>query len=104
MRHKPDVGARGPTVDARKATLRAPDDNRHKDDDLRDDKELNMPFWTAICLILVLSAVGLTYEIAAGRVLAPFFRDVSRDVDGGDRDRAGGVLAGQRIGRFRGRT
>ncbi|KPQ16754.1 MAG: Spermidine synthase [Rhodobacteraceae bacterium HLUCCO18] len=32
-----------------------------------------MPFWTAICLILVLSAVGLTYEIAAGRVLAPFF-------------------------------
>lgn len=32
-----------------------------------------MRFWTAIALILVLSAVGLTYEIAAGRVLAPFF-------------------------------
>ena len=32
-----------------------------------------MPFWTTIALILVLSAVGLTYEIAAGRVLAPFF-------------------------------
>jgi spermidine synthase len=54
-------------------TLRAPDENRHKGRDLRDDKELNMRFWTAIGLILVLSAVGLTYEIAAGRVLAPFF-------------------------------
>lgn len=32
-----------------------------------------MRFWTIIALILVLSAVGLTYEIAAGRVLAPFF-------------------------------
>jgi spermidine synthase len=32
-----------------------------------------MPFWTAIGLILLLSATGLTYEIAAGRVLAPFF-------------------------------
>ena len=32
-----------------------------------------MKFWTAIILILVLSALGLTYEIAAGRVLAPFF-------------------------------
>ncbi|MBF9061111.1 spermidine synthase [Rhodobacterales bacterium HKCCSP123] len=32
-----------------------------------------MPFWTAIVLILLLSATGLTYEIAAGRVLAPFF-------------------------------
>ncbi|MBJ3764513.1 fused MFS/spermidine synthase [Maribius pontilimi] len=32
-----------------------------------------MRFWTKIGLILVLSAVGLTYEIAAGRVLAPFF-------------------------------
>ena len=32
-----------------------------------------MRFWTTISLILVLSAVGLTYEIAAGRVLAPFF-------------------------------
>lgn len=32
-----------------------------------------MKFWTAIALILVLSALGLTYEIAAGRVLAPFF-------------------------------
>ncbi|SDE80998.1 fused MFS/spermidine synthase [Limimaricola pyoseonensis] len=32
-----------------------------------------MRFWTTIGLILVLSVVGLTYEIAAGRVLAPFF-------------------------------
>ena len=32
-----------------------------------------MRFWTSIALILVLSVVGLTYEIAAGRVLAPFF-------------------------------
>lgn len=32
-----------------------------------------MRFWTTIGLILMLSAVGLTYEIAAGRVLAPFF-------------------------------
>jgi MFS family permease len=32
-----------------------------------------MRFWTSIALVLVLSAVGLTYEIAAGRVLAPFF-------------------------------
>lgn len=32
-----------------------------------------MRFWTAIGLILTLSAVGLTFEIAAGRVLAPFF-------------------------------
>lgn len=32
-----------------------------------------MRFWTTIGLILVLSLVGLTYEIAAGRVLAPFF-------------------------------
>jgi len=32
-----------------------------------------MRFWTTINLILVLSIVGLTYEIAAGRVLAPFF-------------------------------
>ena len=32
-----------------------------------------MRFGTSIGLILVLSAVGLTYEIAAGRVLAPFF-------------------------------
>ena len=32
-----------------------------------------MRFATIIALILVLSAVGLTYEIAAGRVLAPFF-------------------------------
>ena len=30
-------------------------------------------FPLTIALILVLSAVGLTYEIAAGRVLAPFF-------------------------------
>lgn len=32
-----------------------------------------MRFGTSIILILVLSIVGLTYEIAAGRVLAPFF-------------------------------
>ncbi len=32
-----------------------------------------MRFWTTISLILILSLVGLTYEIAAGRVLAPFF-------------------------------
>ncbi|WP_201742294.1 fused MFS/spermidine synthase [Mangrovicoccus ximenensis] len=32
-----------------------------------------MRFWTTIGLLLVLSIVGLTYEIAAGRVLAPFF-------------------------------
>ncbi|MFT6121391.1 MAG: putative membrane-bound spermidine synthase [Yoonia sp.] len=32
-----------------------------------------MKFWETISLILVLSVVGLTYEIAAGRVLAPFF-------------------------------
>lgn len=32
-----------------------------------------MRFWIIILLVLVLSAVGLTYEIAAGRVLAPFF-------------------------------
>ena len=32
-----------------------------------------MRFATTIALILVLSAVGLTYEIAAGRVLAPYF-------------------------------
>lgn len=32
-----------------------------------------MRFWTTMGLILALSAVGLTYEIAAGRVLAPFF-------------------------------
>jgi hypothetical protein len=32
-----------------------------------------MRFWVTIGLILILSALGLTYEIAAGRVLAPFF-------------------------------
>lgn len=32
-----------------------------------------MRFWITIALTFVLSAVGLTYEIAAGRVLAPFF-------------------------------
>ena len=32
-----------------------------------------MRFWITIGLIGVLSALGLTYEIAAGRVLAPFF-------------------------------
>ncbi len=36
-------------------------------------KEAVIRFSTTISLILVLSAVGLTYEIAAGRVLAPFF-------------------------------
>ena len=36
-------------------------------------KEAIIRFSVAIFLILVLSAVGLTYEIAAGRVLAPFF-------------------------------
>lgn len=36
-------------------------------------EDANMRFWTTITLILVLSVVGLTYEIAAGRVLAPFF-------------------------------
>lgn len=33
----------------------------------------DLRFWITIGLILVLSAAGLTYEIAAGRVLAPFF-------------------------------
>lgn len=37
------------------------------------DKEIHIRFPVTIALILVLSAVGLTYEIAAGRVLAPFF-------------------------------
>lgn len=32
-----------------------------------------MQFWVDIALILVLSAHGLTYEIAAGRVFALFF-------------------------------
>ncbi|WP_407495660.1 fused MFS/spermidine synthase [Pseudooceanicola sp. MF1-13] len=36
-------------------------------------KESTIRFSITILLILVLSAVGLTYEIAAGRVLAPFF-------------------------------
>lgn len=36
-------------------------------------KERPIRFSVIIALILVLSAVGLTYEIAAGRVLAPFF-------------------------------
>ncbi len=36
-------------------------------------KEVVISFSVTIALILVLSAVGLTYEIAAGRVLAPFF-------------------------------
>ncbi len=35
--------------------------------------EAAIRFSVTIALILVLSAVGLTYEIAAGRVLAPFF-------------------------------
>ncbi|SLN61399.1 fused MFS/spermidine synthase [Roseisalinus antarcticus] len=38
-----------------------------------DTQEADIRFSTTIALILVLSAVGLTYEIAAGRVLAPFF-------------------------------
>ncbi|MGR3322611.1 MAG: fused MFS/spermidine synthase [Pseudooceanicola sp.] len=37
------------------------------------DKEAPIRFSVTIALILALSAVGLTYEIAAGRVLAPFF-------------------------------
>tara|TARA_R110000787_G_scaffold223578_1_gene331908 strand:- start:244 stop:1881 length:1638 start_codon:yes stop_codon:yes gene_type:complete len=40
---------------------------------LLNNKETTIRFSVAIALILVLSAVGLTYEIAAGRVLAPFF-------------------------------
>lgn len=39
----------------------------------RHPKEIVIGFPVNIVLILVLSAVGLTYEIAAGRVLAPFF-------------------------------
>ncbi|WP_196780507.1 fused MFS/spermidine synthase [Roseovarius gahaiensis] len=39
----------------------------------QNDKEGTIRFSVTIALILVLSAVGLTYEIAAGRVLAPFF-------------------------------
>ncbi|MCM2563640.1 fused MFS/spermidine synthase [Lutimaribacter sp. EGI FJ00015] len=35
--------------------------------------EAAIRFSVAIALVLVLSAAGLTYEIAAGRVLAPFF-------------------------------
>ncbi len=38
-----------------------------------DAEEAVIRFWTTISLTLVLSAVGLTYEIAAGRVLAPYF-------------------------------
>ncbi len=37
------------------------------------EKDHLIRFSITIALILVLSAVGLTYEIAAGRVLAPFF-------------------------------
>lgn len=37
------------------------------------EQEVSIRFPTAIALTLVLSAIGLTYEIAAGRVLAPFF-------------------------------
>lgn len=40
---------------------------------LADEEEADIRFSMTIALILVLSAVGLTYEIAAGRVLAPFF-------------------------------
>ncbi|SEQ55116.1 Spermine/spermidine synthase [Loktanella sp. DSM 29012] len=36
-------------------------------------KETAIRFSVTIALILVLSALGLTYEIAAGRVLAPYF-------------------------------
>ena len=38
-----------------------------------DAEEAFMRFVITIGLIFVLSAVGLTYEIAAGRVLAPYF-------------------------------
>jgi MFS family permease len=41
--------------------------------DFTTAEEVPLKFWITIGLILVLSAVGLTYEIAAGRVLAPFF-------------------------------
>ncbi len=40
---------------------------------VKNANEATMRFWITIGLILVLSAVGLTYEIAAGRVIAPFF-------------------------------
>ncbi|PWR01014.1 spermidine synthase [Meridianimarinicoccus roseus] len=40
---------------------------------LKTTWEASIRFSITIALILVLSAVGLTYEIAAGRVLAPFF-------------------------------
>ncbi len=40
---------------------------------LKDGEEADIRFSITIALILVLSAVGLTYEVAAGRVLAPFF-------------------------------
>lgn len=39
----------------------------------KNGKETAIRFSVTITLILVLSAAGLTYEIAAGRVLAPFF-------------------------------
>ncbi|MEQ6250319.1 fused MFS/spermidine synthase [Sulfitobacter sp. HNIBRBA3233] len=39
----------------------------------QEPREVAIRFSVTITLILVLSAVGLTYEIAAGRVLAPFF-------------------------------
>jgi predicted membrane-bound spermidine synthase len=46
-------------------------DKSNEDDRLTEEATLH--FWTTIGLILVLSTLGLTYEIAAGRVLAPFF-------------------------------
>jgi predicted membrane-bound spermidine synthase len=45
----------------------------HRSTPTADDTEATIRFSVSIALILVLSTVGLTYEIAAGRVLAPFF-------------------------------
>lgn len=60
------VGGRGIRASARKADVCYPGPTAA-------EGARRLRFWTTICLILVLSAVGLTYEIAAGRVLAPFF-------------------------------
>lgn len=46
---------------------------QYRSNTVTSDKEAPIRFSVTIALILVLSAVGLTYEIAAGRVLAPFF-------------------------------
>ena len=45
---------------------------------LKNDKEAAIRFSVTIALILVLSAVGLTYEIAAGRVLKRPTRNLNR--------------------------